>query len=252
MWFGFAAICALNAATYLASAALLVSIRVTTHRRAATEATQEAEPVLASIVSGARYLRKHEAIRFIVVFFALASACYAAIPVVLPVAVTASYHLGEGQYASLLTAQSIGVLAGTWLAGTLGKSFAKVRLMTGMVGLWGVAVLLAFTTNHGYLWLAGLYVVIGTLAGCADVIYEVFLQLTAAQQFLGRVFSLDMALSNATAFVAVAAVTFLVPDSQAAVVGTIFAIGAAVVGAGGLIWAGLKREWRKQPSLPSN
>ncbi|MCU0306505.1 MAG: MFS transporter [Thermoleophilia bacterium] len=176
---------AVDAATFLASAALLAGIAGTyrPERAAGPPTTLRAE-----IGEGLRWLWRHSLLRFLALVlgvFNLAGAAAAAVYVLFALE---ELGLGEAEVGFLLIAGAVGALAGTALAARLSRRLGPGRAMLGAGLLGGVAMTgLAVTSSP---WVAAL---LGALEGVFVIVWNVITislrQEIIPDRLLGRVSS---------------------------------------------------------------
>jgi MFS family permease len=187
---------AIDAATFLVSAACLAAIRV--------RGTVEREPVesslaaaLADLREGGRYVRRTPWL-WSTLLFALVAVLFliGPIDVLIPFAVGERLDGGAGEYGALLTAFGIGAAIG---ALAISSRPLPRRYLSVMLLVWGIGTLpIAVIGIANEFWLmAAAMAVVGVTSGVGDVIWGTLLQRRVPDELRGRVSSLDFFVSLA-------------------------------------------------------
>ena len=183
---------AIDAATFLASAATLWLIKIEKTSRAGAE--EEAEPVLAAIKDILTYVWRDETLRyFFIIVAAVATVVNSLLIVGVPVLADSRYQQGAAAFGLIMSAYGFGSLLGIILAGTLPRPpqghFGTILLVvTGMAGLGLVLMGLAATVVAAAL--TALFM--GASLGYVVIQFITWIQLRTPEQMLGRMMSILM------------------------------------------------------------
>ena len=152
------------------------------------------EGIFASIGAGIRYVWADVPLRAFVIYASFVSVFVGGpIQVGLPVLADTRMNLGAASLGILMTAQGVGMFAGSFLSG-LGQKLVRGHLgvmvlcIDSVIGLTLAALTLAHTTYFG----AALLFCTGLLGGMAQIAIFVWIQQRVSQQMMGRTMSILM------------------------------------------------------------
>jgi MFS family permease len=193
---GLTGVVAIDAASFLVSAALLALIRApSTAARGPAEppaksplraAAGHTRAVWGEWLDGVRVVRSERAVTAIFAAMGLVMIGYGAIMVLLVVLVRDVLHGGAPEYGLFAAAQGAGALAGTLLIGQVGHRLPPARLFSVSLVACGLAFLLAFNTPTLPPALAGVTAAGLAMAGWM-VAERTLLQSGVADRYRGRV-----------------------------------------------------------------
>jgi MFS family permease len=150
--------------------------------------------VFASIAAGVRYVWADVPLRAFVIYASFVSVFVGGpIQVGLPVLADTRLNLGAASLGILMTAQGVGMFAGSFLSG-LGQRLARGHLgvmvlcIDSIVGLTLAALTLVHTTYSG----AALLLCTGLLGGMVQIAIFTWIQQRVSQQMMGRTMSILM------------------------------------------------------------
>jgi MFS family permease len=150
--------------------------------------------VFASIAAGVRYVWADVPLRAFVIYASFVSVFVGGpIQVGLPVLADTRLNLGAASLGILMTAQGVGMFAGSFLSG-LGQRLARGHLgvmvlcIDSIVGLTLAALTLVHTTYFG----AALLFCTGLLGGMVQIAIFTWIQQRVSQQMMGRTMSILM------------------------------------------------------------
>jgi len=150
--------------------------------------------VFASIAAGVRYVWTDVPLRAFVIYASFVSVFVGGpIQVGLPVLADTRLNLGAASLGILMTAQGVGMFAGSFLSG-LGQKLVRGHLgvmvlcIDSIVGLTLAALTLAHTTYFG----AALLFCTGLLGGMVQIAIFTWIQQRVSQQMMGRTMSILM------------------------------------------------------------
>jgi MFS family permease len=150
--------------------------------------------VFASIAAGIRYVWSDVPLRAFVIYWSLVSVFVGGpIQVGLPVLADTRLNLGAASLGILMTAQGVGMFAGSFLSG-LGQRLVRGHLgvmvlgIDSLVGLTLVGLTLVHTTWFG----AGLLLCTGLLGGMVQIAIFTWIQQRVSQAMMGRIMSILM------------------------------------------------------------
>jgi MFS family permease len=181
---------AIDAASFLFSLASLMLIRISGD----THPPENKEGVFASIAAGFRYVWADVPLRAFVLYVAVVSVFVGGpIQVGLPVLADTRLSLGAASLGILMTAQGVGMLAGSFLSGyvarlTRGRLGVMVLCFDSLSGLALAALTMVHTTYTG----AALLFATGLLGGLVMIAIFAWIQQRVSHAMMGRSMSILM------------------------------------------------------------
>jgi predicted MFS family arabinose efflux permease len=214
---------ALNAVSFVVSAALIVRIR-----RTLEEGGAESEGHWRDLRSGFALLRRARALRAVVVVWTIVMAGSAGVSVAEVVLAKDVFDAGDAGYGLMLGAMGLGLVLGSLLGGSWIDQHGVRTLYVGSIGLMALGVgAVAVAPNA---WVAApLLVVAGFGNGAALVCNAVLIQRGVPDHLRGRAFTLAMSVSYAALGLGMA-VAGLLTDALGA--RQVWAISSAVIAIG--------------------
>ena len=149
------------------------------------------------IVEGFRYINRHRSLRFIIFFFAIASAGFGGYSILYSTVAIEHLHLSDQLYGLFSTVSGLGAFVGALILPCILKKLSEINVMLGGVGFYAMLYLIFALVK----WIPGnmaIVFLIGNLGSFINVTYGIYLQKSVDQKYIGRVYSLDMSLSNFT------------------------------------------------------
>ncbi len=181
---------AIDAASFVFSLVSLAMIRI----HGDFHPPEKKEGVFASIAAGIRYVWADTPLRAFVLYASFVSVFVGGpIQVGLPVLADTRMNLGAASLGILMTAQGVGMFAGSFLSG-LGQRLMRGHLgvmvlcIDSLVGLTLVALMLVHTTYAG----AALLLCTGVLGGIVQIAIFTWIQQRVSQAMMGRAMSILM------------------------------------------------------------
>ena len=180
----------IDAASFVFSLASLAMVRI----HGDFHPPQSSGGVFASIAAGVRYVWADVPLRAFVIYWGLVAVLVGGpIQVGLPVLADTRLNLGAASLGILMTAQGVGMFAGSFLSG-LGQKLVRGHLgvmvlcIDSIIGLTLAALTLVHTTYFG----AALLLCTGLLGGMVQIAIFVWIQQRVSQQMMGRTMSILM------------------------------------------------------------
>ena len=172
------------------------------------------------------YIRSNVAVKFVIIFFAIAAlppmGAYGLLTVVL---LREVFAYSPEVYGLLMTINGAGLVLGTFWMGKWGKNFRELQLV-----VWGMAILglayLGLSQGRVFLAAAAILFITGFLSTVINIAYGTYLQLAVDDDKRGRVFSIDIAIGNVVGLVAMGTTGFM---ADAWGTGFIVALGGALL-----------------------
>ena len=189
---GAATVLALNGATFVVSAALLLTLRV-----APRPPGGEATDFLGAIREGVRALRRLRLALAVMVSAGAFAFCLGAVNVAELVLVRRTLDGTESQYALFVAAMGLGLTVGSWLGARATEERALSRYLSGMLAVSGATLACGLAPSFAVAVVAA--AALGAANGIANVAQNVALQSLVPAELKGRVFGLKGTLF-ATAF----------------------------------------------------
>ncbi|SCY99997.1 MFS transporter [Alkaliphilus peptidifermentans] len=146
------------------------------------------------LVEGFNYISKSKLISFIIIFFAIASLPFGAIPI-LNIAHIQSLGFSPETYGFITAVFSLGLLSGALLIGALDNKLNEVTMIVLGIGGFGISYISFAMLNYLLLMIAFVFIC-GIFLSMVNIAYGVYLQKNVEASKLGRVFSIDMAIGN--------------------------------------------------------
>ncbi|HHY11311.1 MAG TPA: MFS transporter [Firmicutes bacterium] len=169
---------------------------------------REKQSTLDDITEGIQYTKHHKRMGFIIIFFAFDSVALGGVPIAYLNFIRHDLMTSEALYGLFMTINGIGYLVGSLLVPRLQTTWTKLELMIKGTGVYGFfLVLFALFKFMPYNML--LFFLLGVVASLVNVSYSIFLQQEVAKDMIGRVYSLDMALSTITGMLSIILITLL-------------------------------------------
>jgi MFS family permease len=200
-WAGERACFAIDAATFVFSAAMLAWISAA---RPPAEAGRGVAAVLRDLREGLRFLHNHAVLRFIVVAMVAALFAIGAFDALIAVYVRDLLGGGPQVFGWMIALIGVGTIGGAALIGKFGQRQSKVALvLLGILGI-GAGIFLMALITHTAAALA-CCVLLGLLASAAIVPSQTLLQEATPRELLGRVNSTAISVMTTSQFLAIAA-----------------------------------------------
>lgn len=177
-----------------------------TERGLAASSSLEERRTLSDMKSGLHYLMQNKIILFVIVFFSFVSVGFGAISVLYSSIAKTDLGLSDQLYGLFSTLSGIGALAGAVILPFLLRKVRETTVMVLGTGVYGFLYLL-FAVILKVEISAVIVLLVGIEGALVNISYNVCLQRTVRREMIGRVFGLDMALSNATMTVGILVVT---------------------------------------------
>lgn len=159
------------------------------------------------MIQGFVYAKKHTTIVFIILFFAAASAVFGGFPILCSNYIVNELGASDQVYGIFMSIKSIGSMIGALL---LPKALNRIKELPMMIlgtGIYG-GLFILFSAWRWIPYSVVIYFSIGFIVSFINVSYGIFLQKNVDKEYIGRVFSLDMSLSNLTMVISIVFVTF--------------------------------------------
>lgn len=176
----------IDAATFAASALILVTRRFTYQPR-----TDDADPPArerwTDILQGARWIRSQPRLRFAVTFLGVVTIVTAMQPPLVFDFVRSTLGRSEAQLGLIFGAAGLGGLLGAVAAGVLRERGEPMRVVTWLIALDGVFLLL-FAMNRNIVAATVLFLLFGALSTGVQVNLATFLQKETPAERRGRIF----------------------------------------------------------------
>ena len=153
------------------------------------------------------YAKNHNTIVFVILFFAGASAVLGGLPILCSNYIVNELGASDQVYGIFISIKSIGSMIGALL---LPKALNRIKELPMMIlgtGIYG-GLFILFSAWRWIPYSVGIYFFIGFIASFINVTYGIFLQKNVDKEYIGRVFSFDMSLSNFTMVTSIVFVTF--------------------------------------------
>jgi len=151
--------------------------------------------LLQDFKDGFDYIRQHQSVRFVILFFAILSLTGGGWRVLYTAYIKLELALTPALFGILSSAMGIGAVLGAMIVGKLAKKTSSLLLITYGFLLYSASYLLMGMFNHIFL-LVPIFLACGALGSIVNVAYDVFLQGNVEPQFMGRVFSFDIAVGD--------------------------------------------------------
>jgi len=226
---GYRAAFILDAATYVLSAALILSIRYRAQPRLDVAAGWR--EIVRDAVAGMRYVVKHPILRDLLGVYSVASAGIAASVTLVYVLALDRFSAGAPGLAALDAAITLGLLLGSFAVGRSQPSGAARKLLWGLLAYAGLFSLTAVVPSLA--WAAPVLLAVGVANMFFYVPIATILQSVAVPDMRGRAFAAKQALSrilSVVGFVAAGAVAERIGLSTTIVLVSVLVAVAAAVG----------------------
>jgi predicted MFS family arabinose efflux permease len=197
---------------------------------AAAKAPQKTSGMLNDIVEGWRYARKNNALMIYLISIALFNLVIPSIIIGLPFYITKILKIEFGWYGTTVVALNVGVILGSLLASILTIKRRGLLVSLGYVAVgFIVTIVFGFTSS---IWLVILGMVsINIILGLINVFMPTWVQLTVADEYRGRVFSIMSMISYSLSPLGFALIGFLLDRFDANIVIAISGLGIVLIGA---------------------
>ncbi|MGL4914087.1 MAG: MFS transporter [Romboutsia sp.] len=153
------------------------------------------------------YAKSHNDIVFIILFFAGISAVLGGIPTLCSNYIVNELGTSEQVYGIFISIKSIGSMIGALLLPKVLSKIKELPVMIWSTGIYGGLYVL-FSIWAGIPYYMIIYFSIGVITSFINVTYGIFLQKNVDKEYIGRVFSFDMSLSNFTMITSILFTTF--------------------------------------------
>lgn len=168
---------------------------------------KEKTPFIEDLKVGLQYAKTNNNIKFIIVFFAIASSAFGGFSILYATVATQNLGLSDEWYGIFATINGVGSLLGAMALPYVLKKVKELPLMIIATGIYALLYLMFALTNYIPLNLI-IFMSLGIFISFVDVTYGIYLQKSVDKEYIGRVFSLDMSLSNFTMIFSILFVTF--------------------------------------------
>lgn len=168
---------------------------------------KEKTPFIEDLKVGLQYAKTNNNIKFIIVFFAIASSAFGGFSILYATVATQNLGLSDEWYGIFATINGVGSLLGAMALPYVLKKVKELPLMIIATGIYALLYLIFALTNYIPLNLI-IFMSLGIFISFVDVTYGIYLQKSVDKEYIGRVFSLDMSLSNFTMIFSILFVTF--------------------------------------------
>ncbi|MGL4742400.1 MAG: MFS transporter, partial [Sarcina sp.] len=190
--------------------------------------------IFREIKEGYLYVKKHVGIKFVILFFGVVSLSFGAFRILIPNYVVNHMGVSDSGYGIFVAISGVGSTVGALAVPKLLKWFKELELMVlGVIG-YGVLYLMFIFSRYIPLGLL-LYFFIGFSGVFMNVCYDIYLQKYADKEYIGRVFSLDMTLTNISTLIPMVIITTLGERINESLVLIFFIIFMILVGSIGFI-----------------
>lgn len=156
---------------------------------------------------GFTYAKSHNEIVFIILFFASISAVLGGIPMLCSNHIVNEIGTSEQVYGIFMSIKSIGSIIGALLLPKALRRIKELPMMIFSTGIYG-GIFVLFSVWSGMLYYVIIYFSIGLVTSFINVTYGIFLQKNVDKEYIGRVFSFDMSISNFTMITSIVFATF--------------------------------------------
>jgi MFS transporter, DHA3 family, macrolide efflux protein len=153
------------------------------------------------------YAKSHNAIVFIILFFAGISSVLGGIPMLCSNYIVNELGTSEQVYGIFMSIKSIGSMIGALLLPKVLSKIKELPMMIWSTGIYG-GLFVLFSVWSGIPYYMSIYFSIGVITSFINVTYGIFLQKNVDKEYIGRVFSFDMSLSNFTMITSIVFATF--------------------------------------------
>lgn len=152
--------------------------------------------------AGWNYIRSNVAVKFVIIFFAITAlppmGAFSLLSVVL---LREVFAFSPEIYGILMTINGAGLVIGTFWMGKWGRKFRELPML-----VWGMAILglaMLGLSQGNIVWVAAaMLLTSGFISTVINIAYGTYLQLAVDDDKRGRVFSIDIAIGNVAALVA--------------------------------------------------
>lgn len=148
-----------------------------------------------NLKEGFNYIKHNYAIKFIIIFFSIASITFGAIPILYIDYINNVLNVSPGIYGLYMSLNSLGLVLGSFITTLLLRKFKAYEVMIIGVGIYGLLFFI-FSSMSSLVFSISIFFVVGIVIASVDVTYGIYLQKNVDNKIIGRVYSLDMALSN--------------------------------------------------------
>lgn len=163
--------------------------------------------VFNEIKEGILYAKENKKIGFVILFFAVASVAFGGLPILYLDYIQHNLGASEKLFGFFMTVSGLGTLLGALMLPKLPKRWSSFDIMVAGTGVYGFLFLL-FVSWKFIPYNMLIFFLIGIFTSFINVSYGIFLQQNVEKELIGRVFSLDMTLSNITMLVSIITITF--------------------------------------------
>lgn len=202
--FGVEMVFVVNAISYILSG---ISEMFIVSRGYIKKETNEKISTFLEMRQGFIYAKSHDTIVFVILFFAGASAVLGGIPILCSNYIVNELGASDQVYGLFMSIRSIGSMIGALL---LPKALNRIKELPMMIlgtGIYG-GLFILFAVWRWIPYSVAIYFSIGFIVSFINVTYGIFLQKNVDKEYIGRVFSFDMSLSNFTMITSIVFVTF--------------------------------------------
>lgn len=204
-WLGASAVFVINGVAFILSGISEMFISITGAVTKKEEVTQKPS-TKKELLEGIAYTKEHKNILFIIIFFAVASIWFGGIPILYSNIVIGELQLSEQLYGIFSTLIGLGALLGAMLIPKILKKVKHTTMLILATAMYGLMYFIFALLQVIPLYIFVMFC-IGISTAFINVTYGIFLQKEIEKEYIGRVYSLDMALSNFTMILAVVFIT---------------------------------------------
>lgn len=197
--------------------------------------SKDKETVKEQMAAGLKYVKKHFDIKFIIIFFAIASAWFGGYSILYPTVATQFLKLSDEWYGIFEMVIGIGAFLGALIIPIVLKKIREIPIMVGGAGVYA-AIFLLFALIGSIPVSLAIVFLMGISMSFINVTYGIFLQKTVEKVYIGRVFSLDICLSSLTMVISILFVTIFGSAIGTRTLMIVFSIILMVICFGALIY----------------
>lgn len=148
-----------------------------------------------NLLEGIEYIMSNYAIKYIIFFFSFASITFGALPILYIDYINNILNVSPGVYGIYMSINGLGLVIGSFTTSRLLQRFKAYEVMIIGVGIYGLLFYI-FSLISTIVISVAIFFAVGVVIAYVDVTYGIYLQKTVDNDKIGRVYSLDMALSN--------------------------------------------------------
>lgn len=169
---------------------------------------KESKSPFIEIKEGIIYAKEHKNVGFIIIFFAFVSIALGALPIVYIKFIKNDLGASDWMYGFFNTINGLGILLGSFLIPKLLRRWSEINLMIKGTCIYGI-LFIVFVSLKIIPYNLAIFFLIGISISFINVSYDIFIQKEVEKEFIGRVFSLDITLSNVVMIISIIAVMLI-------------------------------------------